>query len=114
MNGWRWPIGQNGGHAPDNTITLIILACYCRWVLWVLMECMVSGEKMHSLIKLSTSTAPCKGILLESETLSFAEQGCSCPNPYLYPGNLVSEGALIFDYPTPHVPALPGLPLATL
>ena len=35
---------------------------------------------MHTLIKLSTSTAPCKGILLESETLSFAEQGCSCPS----------------------------------
>ena len=27
-----------------------------------------------------TSTAPCKGILLESETLSFAEQGYSCPS----------------------------------
>ena len=40
---------------------------------------MHSEEKKHPLRKVSTSTDPCKDIILESETLSYAEQGCSCP-----------------------------------
>ena len=40
---------------------------------------MHSKEKNHPLRKVSTSTDPCKDIILESRTLSYAEQGFSCP-----------------------------------